>query len=116
MIGLVSRIVGPNDAEDVAQIAWKNAWKFRASFEGGAAASTWLYRIASNAALSWLRSTKQRKLEEPIDDHALTMHDPRPSPESALLRLERQAMVRAAITTLPSETRAVMFKVYVQGQ
>lgn len=114
VVRLAGSIVGPEHAEDVAQLAWLNAWRYRAGFEGNAAASSWLYRITSNTALSWLRSTKRRRLEDAIDA-ALEIPDPKPSPESAMLRAQRQALMREAMDALPPKIRTAVFQVYVLG-
>lgn len=116
MTRMVSRIVGVDHAEDVAQLAWRNAWKYRDGFEGTAAASSWLYRIATNTALSFLRSQKRFKREDPIDDRALEIPDIRISPEKAMLLTERRALLRAALSTLPRKTQAAMVQIYVLGR
>lgn len=48
------------EAEEVVQDTFLNAWRSIDSFRGDAKPSTWIYRIAANAALTRLR-TKQRK-------------------------------------------------------
>jgi RNA polymerase sigma-70 factor (ECF subfamily) len=51
------RITGqPSDAEDAMQEAFVSAYRAWASFRGEASPSTWLYRIAVNAALARVRS------------------------------------------------------------
>ena len=53
---LLARMVGPQDAEDLAQTVFAKAAKALPSFRGEAQGSTWLYRIAANVASDWLRS------------------------------------------------------------
>ena len=50
--GLALRIVGPVDAEEVAQEAFIRIFRGLSKFRGDAALSTWIYRLAVNAALS----------------------------------------------------------------
>jgi len=50
---LAVRIVGANDAEEVAQEAFIRIFRGLAKFRGDAALSTWIYRLAVNAALSY---------------------------------------------------------------
>jgi RNA polymerase sigma-70 factor (ECF subfamily) len=49
---LALRIVGVMDAEEVAQEAFIRIFRGLAKFRGDAALSTWIYRLAVNAALS----------------------------------------------------------------
>ena len=48
-----------DDAQDAVQDAFLSAWKAIDSFEGSAQLSTWLHRIAVNAALMKLRVQKK---------------------------------------------------------
>src|SRR5262245_22800060 len=55
------------DARDAVQEAFISAFKARKQFHAEARVSTWLHRIAVNAALMKLRS-KRRKTEVAIDE------------------------------------------------
>jgi DNA-directed RNA polymerase specialized sigma24 family protein len=57
------------DAEDVVQEAFQQAFVHLQDFEGNARFSTWLSRIAINVALMKLRK-KARKVEISIDEHS----------------------------------------------
>jgi RNA polymerase sigma-70 factor (ECF subfamily) len=55
------RMVGSyDDAEDLVQEALLKAWRSRDAFEGRASTRTWLYRIATNACLDFLRRNTRR--------------------------------------------------------
>src|SRR5258708_37863563 len=50
-------------AEDLTQETFERAWRSRASFRGGAdEVGAWLYRIAMNTAMSWLRRQRLARL------------------------------------------------------
>ena len=48
------------DAEDMAQEVWVTVWEQIKNFRCECAFSTWLYRVASNVCLQWLRKTNRR--------------------------------------------------------
>src|SRR5689334_23191246 len=52
------------DAEDVLQDTLLAAWRGRAGFEGRSSVRTWLYRIATNRCLNFLRDSARRPLPE----------------------------------------------------
>lgn len=61
--GAVLHIVGNHgDADDVTQETFVRAYRGLAGYDGRAELSTWLYRIAINTALNFLRSTKRAAL------------------------------------------------------
>lgn len=62
---VVRRIAGDDDlAQDYAQEAWIRAIRALPTFRGDARFSTWLHRIAVNAALQALRKTETRRKRE----------------------------------------------------
>jgi RNA polymerase sigma-70 factor (ECF subfamily) len=67
---VVRRIAGDDDlAQDYAQEAWIRAIRALPTFRGDARFSTWLHRIAVNAALQALRrSDTRRKREAPMPE------------------------------------------------
>src|SRR5262245_20133122 len=61
------RIVrSPDDAEDALQETLMRAWKGLSRFEGRGSLRSWLYRIATNAALDVMR---RRPRAVPVDYH-----------------------------------------------
>ena len=61
------RIVGSlQDAEDVLQETLLAAWRGLDDFEERSSMRTWLYRIATNRCLNWLRDSSRRPRAEPV--------------------------------------------------
>lgn len=68
LLSTTRRILGnDDDAKDAVQEAFISAFRARAKFGGDSRVSTWLHRIAVNAALSKLRS-RNRHPEDSIDE------------------------------------------------
>ena len=107
---LCLRILGdPNDASEATQDAYLKAWRGLHSFRGDAMFETWLYRVASNSALSKYRSRKRRQSHESgLQDDVLTALPASGSVEAtAGARIEVQAL-EAALARLPEQHRTVI--------
>lgn len=118
LLVVARRILGnEEDAREAVQDAFLSAFKGLSGFDGASRFSTWLHRIAVNAALMKLRA-KQRRPEAGIDDLLPRFGEdghqadpPSPWQESAsqvLQRQEMRAQVRAAIERLPESYRTVL--------
>jgi len=92
------------DAADVTQQAFVRAFKALATFRAAASVRSWLYRIAINCALSWLRDHRREEASEIADD-ALTATNPAPA---QLIAGEDNAALRAAIELLPPKQKLVL--------
>lgn len=98
------------DASDAAQDAFVRAFQALPRFRRDAAFSTWLYRIATNAALDLVR---RRPAVPPVE---LPVDQPGPSdPEAEAHRREVHRRVHAAVGHLPAEYRAVVVLRDLQG-
>lgn len=68
----LARLVGAADAEDLAQDVFEKAQRAIGTFRGDSRALTWLYRVATNAAIDRLRSAARRAdLEDDDATHSL---------------------------------------------
>ncbi|GIH89427.1 hypothetical protein Psi01_00570 [Planobispora siamensis] len=129
------RMVGSyDDSEDLVQETLLRAWRSRDGFQGRSPLRAWLYRIATNACLDFLRRTTRRVTRyEPVEgmDHGsqdppprITWLQPYPdhlledlegtasgeaSPEAAAVSRETVELVYlTAIQHLPPRQRAVL--------
>lgn len=102
------------DAEDALQETLLSAFTHLNSFEGRSSFSTWMTRIAINAALSRLR--KNRHITVSLDDvrddtgSALSsvLKDEAPDAEWQLIHAQRAEVMAEAIVRLPPSLRSVL--------
>src|ERR1700732_5012080 len=103
------------DAEDVVQESLQQAFLYLQSFNGDARFSTWLSRIAINAALMKLRK-KHRLWDVSLDESAeteqpsshLDVEEQGPNPEQLYAQKERQRILSEAMNELtPGMRKAI---------
>jgi len=93
-------------AEDLTQEAFVQAWRKLSSFRGDSAFGSWLYRIATNTALSYLRKQKPFLNSLDIDD----------VPETGYREThDEQIGLEQAISDLPDGARAVFVLYSLEG-
>jgi len=125
LLAVARRIVGSDEeARDVVQDAFLNAFKSFDRFEGNAKLSTWLHRIAVNAALMKLR-TRKRKPEQSIetllpsfldDGHHEERFKSWDEPIDKIMeRKETRELVRRQIDALPESYRTVLVLRDIEG-
>ncbi len=106
------------EAEDVMQDAYVRAYQHLDQFEGRAAFSTWLTRIAVHEALSRLRSRQRnQQLDEtgPEGEPYMNVVETSPSPEQNASRAEVGELLEDAVLGLPEHYRAVIMLRDVEG-
>ena len=112
---LCFRMVGnAEDAADMVQEAFLKAWRSLDRFQGDAAFSTWLYRLASNCCLDFLRSQKRRPTvsmtseDEEGEEQTVEVADNSATPEETLLQKEEQREIAQAMASLDEEQRQIL--------
>src|SRR5215210_2264988 len=101
---------------DLAQETFMRVYAAAERYQTSYAFSTYIYRIATNLAISELRRRKRRRLvslttffserESPNDSCELDMPDKGPLQDVTVVEDERRAAVARAIATLPEKYRA----------
>lgn len=98
-------VINHDDADDVLQNTFFKAWKYIDRFRADSALKTWLYRIATNEALTFLNKQKKRAYEDVAD----IQDDLRHSLDQGkyIDGTEIQMKLQHAILQLPERQRAV---------
>jgi RNA polymerase sigma-70 factor (ECF subfamily) len=114
---LARRLLGnAPDAEDVTQDVFLQVVRNLPTFRGEAAFSTWLYRVAVNAALAYRRKRalrEGRRVPDPLEEFAEDGSHRAPvrrwvsRPEQQLLDREAHQVIEQAIAGLPESYRDV---------
>jgi RNA polymerase sigma-70 factor, ECF subfamily len=120
LFNTVYRLVdNADDAQDVVQDAFLNAYQSLDSFKGDSLFFTWLYRIAVNTAISFKRkrramvridSTGSHPVIEPLDTSEVTR------PGHAMEQAEQEQKIQQALGRLSPEHRTVLILKDMEGQ
>ncbi len=121
-------LVGEAEADDVAQEVFVKVHRALPDFRGEASLSTWLYRIATHAALDRLRAAPARETPEADlaedggqpgevewDDRDAWTGEKRPLPEQQVVRTEMNECLRGYVDRLPQDYRTVLVLSDVEG-
>jgi RNA polymerase sigma-70 factor, ECF subfamily len=105
-----------DDADDLTQEVFIQAYLSLNRFRGQSAFSTWLYRITINASLNKIRKSKRFNFSERLirlfgqeksEDINIQIPDSE-TPENLLIKGEFRAIVNRALDSLPGNQRTVM--------
>jgi RNA polymerase sigma-70 factor (ECF subfamily) len=98
-------VISHDDADDVIQNTFIRVWNSLEKFHGASKLYTWLYRIATNEALSFLKQHR-KKLIIPIDTVENILENSLES-DSFFNGDEIQMKLQKAILSLPEKQRLV---------
>jgi RNA polymerase sigma-70 factor (ECF subfamily) len=117
----LARMVGEDEAEDLTQEVFVKVHRSLEGFKGDSKFSTWIYRIATNAALDTLRSPSfQRSVEcgplpedsgsdgQETGERVTALEQEDSSPERQVFRKQGFDCFRGILDTLPPNYRAVV--------
>lgn len=115
IVRYLARFVGEHDAEDLAQEVFVRVARGLPAFRGEARLSTWIYRIATNAAMDRLRAGRLRRTAQDEDIAGDAGADEVPAEPGtadpvaqALIRDEMNACIRRLVDDLPEIDREVL--------
>jgi len=105
-------VIDHDDADDVTQNTFIKVWKNLEGFKEDSQLYTWLYRIATNESLTFLRQ-KKADLKVPFDDVDHTLSNSL-SEGNHFNGDEIQKKLQMAILTLPDKQRIVFNMKYFE--
>ena len=113
---LTYRVLGNHaDAEDAAQDAFLSAYRNFYRFRGESSVSTWLYRIAVNAALMRLRKDKNKRTLTQTGYDDVQMASTSEGPEKLALNSELLERLEQGLEMLTPNLKAAVVLRDVQG-
>lgn len=122
----IYRMVNDYDtAVDLAQETFLRVYRAAGRYQTTHAFSTYIYRIATNLAISELRKRKRRRLvsltgllTSPDGEESMDFQPPddQPLQDIALIDAEKRAVIKRAISTLPERYRAPLVLRDVEGK
>ena len=113
---LAYRVLGNTaDAEDAAQDAFLAAYRNFSRFRGESKVSTWLYRIAVNAALMKLRRDRPRNFLTQTGYDDMQLVSPTDGPERLALNSELREHLERGLDLLPENLKTPVILRDVQG-
>lgn len=119
----LTRLVGDNEAEDVAQVVFEKVSNSLSDFKGESKLSTWIFKIATNAALDRLKSPSYKRTPSgPLAPVSLQTVEnienifSRPtSPDQKVIRDEMSDCVREFVDRLPPDYRTIIILNELKG-
>ena len=119
----LSRMLGDQAAEDIAQEVFAKVSRKLDSFKGKSSFSTWIYRIATNAALDKLRSPSFKRSSEHstledctgTEDRNAWTGQAEPTVDQKVIRKEMSECVREFVDRLPPDYRTVLILSELEG-
>ena len=113
----VEKMVGAVAAADVTQEVFAKIDRGLAQFDGRAKISTWIYRIATNTAVDWLRSSRKQQLEISLSgemedslscDAGVLNTAGTSSPPGLMIATEMNDCIRQQVDKLPEKYRTAI--------
>ena len=97
-------------AEDCGQEAMIRIWRNLANYRGECALESWVYRIAANCCMDWLRKKKRDRSVsvEPLREQGFDPADTSPGTAEQVVAKDERQRLREAISLLPDEQREAL--------
>jgi RNA polymerase sigma factor (sigma-70 family) len=110
---LLKMVNNPSDAEDLTIEAFGKAFRNIDSYTPRFAFSTWLFMIATNNCIDFIRKKQSspvplNQLQDGIDNLTINIQSDLPDPEEALINDQKIAILRKIVNQLKSPYREII--------
>ena len=110
---LVKMVNNASDAEDLTIEAFGKAFRNIDTFTPDFAFSTWLFRIASNNCIDFIRKKQLTpapldQIQDNLDDLTVNIQSDLPDPEEALINDQKIAVLRSIVNQLEPRYRTLI--------
>ena len=97
-------------ASDCGQEAMLRIWRNLGNYRGDCALESWVYRIAANCCMDWLRKKKRDRSVsiEPLREQGFDPADETAGTEEQVVAADERRRLREAIAELPEEQREAL--------
>lgn len=97
-------------SSDCGQDVMVRIWRGLESYRGDCAFESWVYRIAANCCMDWLRKKKRDRSVsmEPLKEQGFDPADPSPGTEDRVVAKDERRRLREAIAQLPEDQREAL--------
>ena len=108
------------DAFDLSQDTFLKAYRSLGSFRGESSFGTWIYRLAANLCIDFLRKQQRRGKVVSLDDaddsgRPMELSDLRFEPQSAMEKRELSMQIREGLEKLPPDQRFILILRDIEG-
>lgn len=108
------------DAFDLSQDTFLKAYRSLGSFRGESGFGTWIYRLAANLCIDFLRKQKRRGKIVSLDDtddygRPAELPDLRFEPQSAMEKRELSMQIREGLGKLPPDQKFILILRDIEG-
>jgi len=119
----LKRLVGEHEAEDVAQTVFEKVNTNLSTFKGESKVSTWVFKIATNAALDRLKSPSYKRTPsgplapvplQTVENIEMAFNKPT-SPDQKVIRDEMSDCVREFVDRLQTDYRTILVLNELEG-
>lgn len=104
-------------ASDCGQEAMLRIWRGLNQYRADSAFETWVYRVAANCCMDYLRKRKKDRSEsiEPLREQGFDPADPKAGTEEQAVAAEEHRELREAIARLPEDQQEALVMTQLEG-